>query len=320
MSPDEIARTHARVVELLSAQRDVLGSQLGSVLLGEGYYFGGYGGLFGFLRQHVPEAEWSPTGGAGDRRVSLRTSMEEASPSGGTPLSADPAQDSEPQATQDGSMGPTHSPSEEAGEASGSLWRAWTRPQLGVSLAWDGSARRVCIGRVGVDLPHGVIPLRQLFDADHQRIAGDFLEGVADIPELARESLAQLVAAGAPGWWTRLRDRLIELNWGQEWQEFRQQELDRHFERALRDQGIPLGEATSALRQLQASRRALRATNLRPAVQAPSVASDAKEKRRAAFLVALFSGLNTDVLRELRVPLGAVLDALDALNSTTETG
>jgi hypothetical protein len=171
-----------------------------------------------------------------------------------------------------------------------------------------------------VDLPHGVIPLRQLFDADHQRIAGDFLEGVADIPELARESLAQLVAAGAPGWWTRLRDRLIELNWGQEWQEFRQQELDRHFERALRDQGIPLGEATSALRQLQASRRALRATNLRPAVQAPSVASDAKEKRRAAFLVALFSGLNTDVLRELRVPLGAVLDALDALNSTTETG
>lgn len=186
------------------------------------------------------------------------------------------------------------------------FWRVWVSPNSPLSLAVDRLAGSV----QAVPRRASVAPTQCLIEppsaAEHRGMARQFLDRV---PEPLREQLSPVVELTSPTWWQTWLARLRGTQQLAEWMEFRHDRLERSLGSRLKELGIDDDVAARAIGSVLASRAASPARNeRRPAYDVLREDYSGQSLRR---LVALaVSQMSSAELRELRLPLGVVLDVL----------
>jgi hypothetical protein len=192
------------------------------------------------------------------------------------------------------------------------LWRVWTSPNsprvLAVKTA-DGTVRAVPRGTAGRE---GEVLLATPSTSVHQSIAKQFL---AECAEPIRLRLAPIIEAAAPRWWEAW---LVTLR-GQpeltQWYERRKTALVDELRGSLEKAGVTGDAASTAVTDVVRSHHAARPRDepRRPPLRSGEPRSGTTAFAMRELVLRAVQGLGENELRELRLPLGAVIDALREL-------
>ncbi|MCH7227342.1 hypothetical protein [Haloferula sp. A504] len=187
-----------------------------------------------------------------------------------------------------------------------SFWRVWASPECGRLLVVDRNTGEVGVSTERSSIPDGSVSITPASAGFHVETAQQFLRMRPGIPASLRSELEALVADAKDGWWrswaTLLKDQGGSIY--RDWSLHRVEMLAAKFEETLRDQGLAGDAAVRASSQIQPfpikSRRK------------PS----SFESKRSNFprlrdiVVSIIPTLSEDEIRELRLPLGKVFDAI----------
>lgn len=182
------------------------------------------------------------------------------------------------------------------------LWRVWVSPNSPHALSIDpGSGAIVQVPRAEPAMTTS-LRLEPAAAAVHEEIAADFVRSLP--PKDA--GLASSIG-GRDGWWFDWQRTLRSLGLESAWHEFRSASLETRLRSTL--DALALAEVAQQ-RAFKAiiSDRSLRRVN--PSSRRRESISDREILERA--LVAAIPGMDESALREIKVPLGVLLDVVSA--------
>jgi hypothetical protein len=200
------------------------------------------------------------------------------------------------------------------------IWRIWVSPHSHLALAIDKAGGKVdAVARDASPLEGKVVVPAPDVGA-HREIARSFL---TKVPEQLQERLARALEASDENWWRAWRGHLWGTEAWNEWSVYRREQFEKLLTDRLRGDGVDEGTiavVASALRENRAKaagqvKRAVRETNGPVARERPHDALPAPQDLRR-LVTSVVQQLTDAELRELRLPLGVVLDALAALKNT----
>lgn len=184
-------------------------------------------------------------------------------------------------------------------------WRVWISPfsPLALAVLRNGTEVRA-VPRSQANAPDEVVVMPPGTDS-HRAVARGFLAGLS---EPLRGRLEALLASDREPWWRAwTRELTVEGQLGQ-WIEHRVREFEQLFAEALEAGGLDANAIATARRLLRIERTP-GTKGIRRTADAISPASDelARARKLALAVVERMSGSE---LRDLRLPLGLMLDAL----------
>ncbi|QLQ29613.1 MAG: hypothetical protein HZT39_16520 [Pseudoxanthomonas sp.] len=184
----------------------------------------------------------------------------------------------------------------------GNLWRAWSSPKSPYAVVVAVATGTAKLVAVGGDVGDQEIKLSSPDSDFHREIARDFLK--IQFPGVASD-LVPLITNN-PQWWQQwvkeIRKRGISASWGQ----FRFHRLLSSFEKALDEHQLSPSARDAAVIQLRSALEG----EVEPArkVEGAAASSRLHELRRVA--IAVVESLSEEELRELKLPLGLMVDAM----------
>lgn len=205
----------------------------------------------------------------------------------------------------------TESQLEELDDQNFDPWRAWVSPasHLSIGITTDGRiVRPIREGtRKGKDVVVAPAP-----EQVHRQLAREFLTGLDNPSAELATTLEQALDGSSPRWWRGWIEALRtrgEKSLYSRWLEHRRRGLEKALEMRLAEKGLDADAVTRAMTTVRAQRKKP------PAAKGPKQQSEHSQSATPANLrdlvLRIVPDLSEGQLRELRLPLGAVLDALD---------
>jgi hypothetical protein len=209
-------------------------------------------------------------------------------------------------------FGTTSSTTPAPTEPPADLWRVWTSPNSPRVLAvnaGDGTVRAVPRGTPARD---GEVLLATPSTSVHQSIAKQFL---AECGESMRLRLAPIVDAAAPRWWEAWLATLRGQPELTQWYERRKTALVDELRGSLEKAGVTGDVASAAVTDVVRSHHSPRPRDepRRPPSRGGEPRSGTEAVAVRELVLRAVQGLGENELRELRLPVGAVVDALREL-------
>lgn len=200
------------------------------------------------------------------------------------------------------------------------IWRIWVSPRSRLALQVDRAAGNVhAVARDAV-APENKVVLPAPDVNAHRDIAHSFL---TKAPAPLREKLGGALESTDENWWRAWRAELQGTEFWNEWSAHRRQQFEHLLAAGLRANGLDdgiIGNVVAALRDNRAKTAAQAKQSSRDASGPASRArlpEPALLPRDLRWVVTeVVQRMNDAELRELRVPLGLVLDALAAAKKT----
>lgn len=187
------------------------------------------------------------------------------------------------------------------------FWQIWVSPNAPYSLEIQKNSGHVQACTRTDFLSPGMVRIEQPSIAFHRQMALDFLE---HLPSSIEHDVLRLLAedTGNPSWWRPWFAALRKAGLGKNWNAFRTE----HLQAALENQ---LNAATLSTSAVHAALTAIRprAEKSTPAVHAvPNTPDKAPRSALQEIAIAAVMKMSDEELRELRLPLGRVVDATGA--------
>lgn len=184
---------------------------------------------------------------------------------------------------------------------SGSVWKAYASPNGRFKLYANTQDGQLVVCSPNSDQPSGPwVHIPPMPPEDHLALANEYVDSLPD--EGQRERLRERF--GNPNWWVSFYTDLKELGLDSTWNTLRRKRILGALEAALREAGIPAGR-----RAFRPSDRRINQAKGEPGQQV--VRSTLSSARVRAIAIAIVQGMSLSELRDVRVRLGDVLDALD---------
>jgi len=204
--------------------------------------------------------------------------------------------------------GPSAStPTDEVARASADVdrWRVWVSPNSPFTLAVKASDGGVVVHSRSSATPDDHVRLDPATTDEHRSIARDFLDRA---PAGRGGTWSAIIDASDASWWQRWLDEVRAAGLLSDWNSFRHQALKSKLTSRLHDLGLEPSLAETALAAICAggSPRAKKADH--QFRSSPRGADATSVARRVA--VRVVEQMGEQEIRELRLPLGLVLDAL----------
>ena len=187
------------------------------------------------------------------------------------------------------------------------LWRIWVSPNSPQSLVLDPETRRLYSGPKRDNPPTGAVMVNSPNKTEHRAIAERFLPS---LPAGLRLELSGVLTSQVDGWWQEWVSRLRGSEYLATWNAFRRQELEDLLRQRLQSVGMPPPEIEVALSQVHESHSVARKKAEPVAEARPSQLDLCALKDLRRLVMIAVSRMSQGELRELRLPLGLVLDSI----------
>lgn len=188
----------------------------------------------------------------------------------------------------------------------GNPWRAWMSPNGPHALAIDKSGCQIRLVPRGTTVSDGEILVLPASSQVHLEAARSFL---SQLPDPVQAELKPIVERAADDWWQEWMGKLRGTAYLADWSTFRHKQLEICLIRRLQSDGMSETSADRVLRLIQEQSAANRASKNPPAMRKNITADDAFLRQ---VVLAAIQDMTAAELRDLRLPLGRVLDALAA--------
>lgn len=182
----------------------------------------------------------------------------------------------------------------------GDTWRTWVSPASPFALAVNAADGSTLVLKRTDEVPDGHVLVEPANAEDHRVIALDFL---GHVPESAHELLRDIIESPEQRWWRHWLSEMEKLGQLSAWNSYRHDRLRRLLKTRLEAAGItePVREAAA---QAVAQGRLPRPGKAR-----------VRETRNMvgvrAIVASVIGRMSDEELRDLRLPVGLVLDVLD---------
>lgn len=183
---------------------------------------------------------------------------------------------------------------------SGDAWRTWVSPSSPFALAFNAADGSAIVVKRTDEVPNGHVLVEPATVQEHRAIAGDFLSRA---PESALESLKDIVASPEQHWWRRWLTEMEKLGQLSAWNAFRHERLRELLKSRLEEAGVAqpvLEAAAGAVAQGRRSRQ-----------REARVKEPRNDGGIRALVVSVVGRMSDEELRDLRLPVGLVLDVLN---------
>lgn len=187
-------------------------------------------------------------------------------------------------------------------EATGlDFWRIWASPKSPYALALterEGNVKPIT--RDSSPAP-GVFILEPSSTECHLQIARDFLRD----NEVDSPTLTNAIDAVSPHWWQRWYSEIKKVGLASSWNEYRREKLEAELKKAISAIALSEGAAMNAIRQIVTDSWGK---------EAEKNSKDRSSDLRRAVIQAI-ERMSEEELRELRLPVGLVADAMRSRNA-----
>lgn len=189
------------------------------------------------------------------------------------------------------------------------LWRIWVSPNSAWMLVVPHTGLEVAAALRGSDIQSDCLRLEPPDASTHRRIVTQFLERLSSP---LKDRLEQLIEAESSNWWQQWVQELRKAGQLPSWNGFRRQAFESELVEQLRIAGLEPARVDNVLRRVHETHLPQSRPKL-PVREAPvEGASDAGLRR---IVGAAIMRMSVAELRELRLPVGIVLDVLAASKS-----
>ena len=181
------------------------------------------------------------------------------------------------------------------------LWRIWVSPNSPYALSIDKASGVVSqVNRSAAATQEGALRLEPAPFKIHEAVARDFAARIHDERDISLPS-----TGGPDGWWFDWQKALKGLGLDASWHEHRSSSLETALETALAELGLSDEAKEMAFARIVEDR----------SIRRRSAASHASERTGSrtdleAIALAAIPKMSSSDLRELKIPLGIVLDVL----------
>ena len=181
------------------------------------------------------------------------------------------------------------------------LWRIWVSPNSPYALSIDKASGVVSqVNRSAAATQEGALRLEPAPFKIHEAVARDFAARIHDERDISLPS-----TGGPDGWWFDWQKALKGLGLDASWHEHRASSLETALETALAELGLSDEAKEMAFARIVEDR----------SIRRRSAASHASERTGSrtdleAIALAAIPKMSSSDLRELKIPLGIVLDVL----------
>ena len=181
------------------------------------------------------------------------------------------------------------------------LWRIWVSPNSPYALSIDKASGVVSqVNRSAAAMQEGALRLEPAPFKIHEAVARDFAARIHDERDISLPS-----TGGPDGWWFDWQKALKGLGLDASWHEHRSSSLETALETALAELGLSDEAKEMAFARIVEDR----------SIRRRSAASHASERTGSrtdleAIALAAIPKMSSSDLRELKIPLGIVLDVL----------
>lgn len=182
-------------------------------------------------------------------------------------------------------------------------WRAWVSPNSPYALAFKIANGNPVLIKRAANVPEGHVRIKPTTVEEHRAIARDFLNKVA---EPAQDTLRAIVELPDDQWWRRWLAELKKLGDLTTWNSFRHMRLRELLKDRLADSA--LGETARSIAAENVGQRSQ--PRLKKRDRVPQARNDVR-----AVVAAVIEKMSDDDLRELKLPVGLVLDILGEMKS-----
>jgi hypothetical protein len=186
------------------------------------------------------------------------------------------------------------------------FWRAWVSPNSPVALIIERAGGGIRLVPRKFVPPDGELLVEPPSVGVHKEIATSFLENVPD-------SVADLLKAAleAPDaiWWQAWKRTLGNTEYLHQWTVFRRNRLEGRLETQLRQVGIEQTKAAEILQRVRKTQTTTRANTSQNGTLDLSP-NDAATTALRRLIIGAVQHMDAKELREIRLPLGLVLDLL----------
>jgi hypothetical protein len=296
LSSTEFDQLRKALAERYSDAKGILGSQLGEFVrqhLTNPDLKGRFGGLKDFVSHYFPaEVVWRGRQGLDDL-YDISFATPSSGPDAGTWQRVPP-------------------------EPSAVLWSAVTNPSVNVQFAWSGTEQSLNQASAGVPLTPNLTAVDKLTKADYHDLSTAFVGSLESIDDATRTQLVESLRSNAE--FTnllRVKDLLGK------WEEFRINNAIRVFGDRLGASGAELAVVTRWTEALRSSQQLARSRRLKKAppslaIQPSQHLANREQLRNGmpdsrAVATKAMEFLSDSELRNLSLPLGAVMRAIEAL-------
>lgn len=188
-------------------------------------------------------------------------------------------------------------------EPAADAWRAWVSPNSPFALAFNTANGNTVLIKRAAAVPEGHVRIEPTTVEEHRAIARDFLDSVA---EPARDTLRAIVDSPDEQWWRRWLAELKKLGDLATWNTFRHERLRELLKARLDASGLDETARSTAAGTVAQSRQ----PRPRKRSRAPQTRNDVR-----VVVAAVIEKMSEEDLRDLKLPVGLVLDVLDEMKS-----
>ncbi|MDX9723016.1 MAG: hypothetical protein RBU37_19860 [Myxococcota bacterium] len=188
-------------------------------------------------------------------------------------------------------------------EPAADAWRAWVSPNSPFALAFNTANGKTVLIKRAAAVPEGHVRIEPTTVEEHRAIARDFLDSVA---EPARDTLRAIVDSPDEQWWRRWLAELMKLGNLATWNTFRHERLRELLKARLDASGLDETARSTAAGTVAQSRP----PRPRKRSHADQTCNDVR-----VVVAAVIEKMSEEDLRDLKLPVGLVLDVLDEMKS-----
>lgn len=188
-------------------------------------------------------------------------------------------------------------------EPAADAWRAWVSPNSPFALAFNTANGNTVLIKRAESVPEGHVRIEPTTVEEHRAIARDFLGSVA---EPARDTLRAIVDSPDEQWWRRWLAELEKMGDLATWNTFRHERLRELLKARLDASGLDETARITAAGTVAQSRQ----PRSRKRSRTPQTRNDVR-----AIVAAVIEKMSEEDLRDLKLPVGLVLDVLDEMKS-----
>ncbi|MCP5532856.1 MAG: hypothetical protein H7A48_06765 [Akkermansiaceae bacterium] len=189
-----------------------------------------------------------------------------------------------------------------------SCWRVWVSPECGRLLVVDRDTGDVKVSSEDSSISSDAVSIPPASANFHVEVARQFLRVHQEIPASLRQKLEALIAGAQDGWWRPWTSLIKEQGafLSRNWNRHRVGMLVSKFEEALKSHGLEEKSLIRASAQVRPGQPKARPRTFSSAGESPS------SHQLIDVVMRIIPTLSVDEIRDLRLPLGKVCDAIAA--------